>query len=130
MPKAALVIFSLVATAWAAPDGGYSYRTTAPIARQPKYLSAPARYNYQWGVNDQYSGNFYGQREQRDGDNTLGSYYVQFPDSRLMRVEYYVDATGYHPTITFEEEAKYPNTRGQTYAKPARVLSQAYARGK
>ncbi|XP_037786315.1 cuticle protein 19-like [Penaeus monodon] len=123
MTKVALVIFSLAATAWAAPDDGYSYRSPAPIARQPQYLSAPARYNYQWGVNDQYSGNFYGQREQRNGDNTRGSYYVRLPDSRLMRVEYYVDATGYHPTITFEGEAQYPSTRGRTYAQP-------YARGK
>ncbi|XP_069991764.1 cuticle protein 18.6-like [Penaeus vannamei] len=119
MSKVALVILSLVATAWA--DDDYSYRPPTPIARQPQYLSAPARYNYQWGVSDQFSGNFYGQREQRNGDNTRGSYYVRLPDSRLMKVEYYADATGYHPTITFEGEAQYPNARAQTYTQPARA---------
>lgn len=34
--------------------------------------SAPARYNFQWDVNDQPSGNFYGHGEERDGANTQG----------------------------------------------------------
>ncbi|KAK3855015.1 hypothetical protein Pcinc_038553 [Petrolisthes cinctipes] len=83
--------------------------------------SSPAQYNFQWDVNDASSGNFYGHQEQRDGDNTQGSYYVQLPDSRLMRVEYYADQTGYHPTVTFEGEAQYPTASapGRSYSPPA-----------
>ncbi|KAK3864548.1 hypothetical protein Pcinc_029776 [Petrolisthes cinctipes] len=87
--------------------------------------SSPAQYNFQWDVNDASSGNFYGHQEQRDGDNTQGSYYVQLPDSRLMRVEYYADQTGYHPTVTFEGEAQYPTASapGRSYSPPAPASS-------
>nr|XP_027223277.1 cuticle protein 21-like [Penaeus vannamei] len=97
--------------------GGYNYQ--APVVQQPEYPSVPAQYNFQWDVNDQNSGNFYGQQEQRDGDNTRGSYYVQLPDSRLMRVDYYSDASGFHPTVTFEGEAQYPSAPAQVYSQPA-----------
>ncbi|KAK3884142.1 hypothetical protein Pcinc_000912 [Petrolisthes cinctipes] len=70
--------------------------------------SAPANYQFQWDVNDPASGNFYGHGEQRDGDNTQGSYYVDLPDSRKMRVEYRADQGGYFPTVTFEGEAQFP----------------------
>ncbi|XP_069185407.1 pro-resilin-like [Procambarus clarkii] len=78
-----------------------------------QYGAAPASYNFQWDVNDQPSGNFYGHGEQRDGDNTQGSYYVQLPDSRQLKVEYFVDQFGYHPTVTFEGDAQYPSGSGQ-----------------
>ncbi|XP_042859201.1 pro-resilin-like isoform X2 [Penaeus japonicus] len=129
--KVALVILSVMAMAWAGPQSSYSYRvSSAPTTRQPQYLSAPARYNYKWDINDQYSGNFYGQMEERNGGTTRGRYYVRLPDTRLMKVEYYADATGYHPTITYEGEAKYPDAHGQTYSRPVRVLSHAYRSGK
>ncbi|KAK4316479.1 hypothetical protein Pmani_012336 [Petrolisthes manimaculis] len=87
--------------------------------------SSPAQYNFQWDVNDASSGNFYGHQEQRDGDNTQGSYYVQLPDSRLMKVEYYADQTGYHPTVTFEGEAQYPtgSAPGRSYSPPSPASS-------
>nr|XP_045603476.1 pro-resilin-like [Procambarus clarkii] len=79
------------------------------------YGSAPASYNFQWDVNDQPSGNFYGHEEQRDGDNTQGSYYVQLPDSRKLKVEYFVDQFGYHPTVSFEGDAQYPSGSQKGY---------------
>ncbi|XP_045603486.2 pro-resilin-like [Procambarus clarkii] len=80
-----------------------------------QYGAAPAKYNFQWDVNDQPSGNFYGHGEQRDGDNTQGSYYVQLPDSRQLKVEYFVDQFGYHPTVTFEGDAQYPSGSQKGY---------------
>ncbi|XP_047493506.1 cuticle protein 19-like [Penaeus chinensis] len=121
----AAVVLCVVAAAWAAPQGGYNYQ--APVVQQPEYPSAPAQYNFQWDVNDQYSGNFYGQQEQRDGDNTQGSYYVQLPDSRLMKVTYYSDASGFHPTVTFEGEAQYPSAPAQVYSQPAPAPTQVYS---
>ncbi|XP_037773908.1 pollen-specific leucine-rich repeat extensin-like protein 4, partial [Penaeus monodon] len=47
------------------------------------------------------------------------SYYVGLPDTRLMRVEYYVDEYGFHPVITYEGEAQYPSAPAQVYSQPA-----------
>lgn len=35
-----------------------------------------------------------------------------------MRVEYYVDEWGYHPTVTFEGTAVYPSSTGSGGARP------------
>ncbi|XP_069990596.1 pro-resilin-like [Penaeus vannamei] len=78
-----------------------------------QYPSVPAQYTFQWDVNDQFSGNFYGHQEQREDANTQGKYYVQLPDGRRLVVEYYADSTGYHPTITFEGEAQFPSGPNQ-----------------
>ncbi|XP_045137863.1 uncharacterized protein LOC123520053 [Portunus trituberculatus] len=75
---------------------------------QPIYENEPALYTFQWEVNDDYYGNYYGHQEHREGPITRGSYYTRLPDTRLMKVEYYVDEYGYHPTITYEGEAQYP----------------------
>ncbi|XP_045603530.2 cuticle protein 7 [Procambarus clarkii] len=124
MKIVALVILAVAVVA-AAPQGAYDYQE--PVARGPQYPDAPAQYNFQWDVNDQPSGNFYGHQEQRDGDNTQGSYYVRLPDTRLMRVDYYVDQTGYHPTVTFEGEAQYPSAPARGYSQPAPAPSQGYS---
>ncbi|XP_042857048.1 pro-resilin-like [Penaeus japonicus] len=128
-----LVLIS-VAVASAAPQEGYNYQ--APTGQGSQFTSgagqfsgtgqfggsgqysgdaqfAPAQYNFQWDVNNQAYGNFYGHKEERDNDYTQGSYYVQLPDGRRLVVEYYADSTGYHPTITFEGEAQYPSGPGQ-----------------
>ncbi|XP_064108689.1 cuticle protein 19-like [Macrobrachium nipponense] len=128
--KAVVLALSVAAVALAAPQGGYNYQ--GPVvqpqysAPAPEYSDAPAQYTFQWDVNDQYSGNYYGHQEQRDGPNTQGSYYVRLPDTRLMRVEYYVDEYGYHPTVTYEGEAQYPSAPAQTYQQPAPAPSQVY----
>ena len=62
----------------------------------------PARYSFDWAVNDGYSGNNYGHSESRDGSLTSGSYYVQLPDGRLQRVTYTVDGYGgYQAEVTY-----------------------------
>ncbi|XP_071547560.1 pro-resilin-like [Panulirus ornatus] len=114
--KVVALVLSVVALARAGPQGGYNY--------EPQYPDAPAQYNFQWDVNDEYTGNYYGHQEQRDGPNTQGSYYVQLPDSRLMRVEYYVDEYGFHPTVTFEGQAQYPSA--PTYSQPAPAPQPSY----
>ncbi|XP_050687045.1 pro-resilin-like [Eriocheir sinensis] len=81
----------------------------------------PAQYGFQYDVDDQPSGNFFGHQEERDGDRTEGSYYVRLPDTRLMRVDYYADETGYHPTVTYEGEAQFPDG---PQAAPSNAYSQ------
>merc|ERR1711962_128214 len=84
--KAAL-LFALVAAASAAPSQGY--------APAPAY-EEPAKYDFNYAVKDDYSGNDFGHQEARDGYDTQGSYYVQLPDGRLQKVTYTVNGdSGY-----------------------------------
>lgn len=60
----------------------------------PAAYDAPAKYDFTWNVYDQPTNNNYGQKESRDGDNTVGSYFVLLPDGRTQKVTYSVDAYG------------------------------------
>lgn len=51
------------------------------------------------------------------------SYYIRLPDTRLMKVDYYVDKYGYHPTITYEGEAQYPEPTKE-YSQPKNTYQQ------
>nr|XP_027233713.1 pro-resilin-like [Penaeus vannamei] len=62
----------------------YGYGATTPS-------SGPAKYDFNYSVNDPPSGNDFGHQEARDGPNTQGSYYVLLPDGRLQRVTYTVN---------------------------------------
>ena len=42
----------------------------------------------------------------------------QLPDTRIMRVEYYVDDWGFHPTITYEGVAQFPPSPPATQRPP------------
>lgn len=64
----------------------------------------PAKYDFEWMVYDQPSGNDFGQKESRDGDVTRGMYYVLLPDGRRQRVEYEADRDGYRPKISYVQE--------------------------
>ncbi|XP_042884752.1 pro-resilin-like [Penaeus japonicus] len=129
--KVFVVFALLVAVAAAIPEEGYNYQAPGGQGSQfptgtgqAQYPSVPAQYAFQWDVNHQPSGNFYGHKEQREDANTQGSYYVQLPDGRRLLVEYYVDATGYHPTVTFEGEAQYPSGGNQGYGQSGQGSNQ------
>ncbi|XP_063589858.1 cuticle protein 19-like [Penaeus indicus] len=75
----AVVALALVAVAAAAPSlPAYGY------APQPTY-EVPAKYDFNYAVKDDYSGNDFGHQEARDGYDTQGSYYVLLPDGRLQK---------------------------------------------
>ena len=65
-----------------------------PADEAPSYPSVNPKYDFTWQVSDDYSNNNYGQRESRDGANTVGSYFVNLPDGRTQKVAYSVDAYG------------------------------------
>ncbi|XP_037801767.1 cuticle protein 7-like [Penaeus monodon] len=99
-------------------------------ADTPRYAySAPrdsfeddAKYNFNWAVDHDDSGNHFGQQEARDGDDTQGSYYVQLPDGRLQTVRYVVDGdSGYVAEVNYEGEARYDSVESrETFrARPA-----------
>ena len=90
----------------------------------PSYADVPASYSYDWAVKDDYSNNNYGQTESRNGDKTIGSYYVLLPDGRTQTVTYTIDGYGgYVADITYSGEAKYPEP--QKY-KPTPSYSSSY----
>ncbi|XP_076059589.1 uncharacterized protein LOC143036226 [Oratosquilla oratoria] len=93
--------FLAVATADTAPVYGYP-------APSPSY-EGPAKYDFNYAVKDEYSGNDFGHHESRDGYKTEGSYYVLLPDGRVQKVSYYVDGdSGFVAEVSYEGDAKYP----------------------
>ncbi|XP_066955405.1 cuticle protein 18.6-like [Macrobrachium rosenbergii] len=123
-----------VGLAAAAPSQGYQQPIQTYAA--PEY-QAPAQYDFAYTVSayDPVGNKVdFGHSEQRNDAHTTGSYYVLLPDSRVMRVEYYVDETGFHPTYTYEGEAVYPQASAalaapvqqpsQLYSQPSQLYSQ------
>ncbi|XP_069976242.1 pro-resilin-like [Penaeus vannamei] len=95
-----IALAALVAVALARPQNGYGVPTPS---------SAPAKYDFNYAVNDPPSGNDFGHQEARDGPNTQGSYYVLLPDGRLQKVAYTVNGdSGYVADVTYEGEASTP----------------------
>ncbi|XP_058462625.1 pro-resilin-like [Malaya genurostris] len=100
---------------YGAPSG-----TGASGAEGYNYADAnaePAKYSFEYNVQDSYSGNDFGHMESRDGDRTVGRYYVLLPDGRKQIVNYEADQNGYRPTITYEDTGSngsggYPNSQG------------------
>merc|ERR1712215_205131 len=109
----ATLFFALVAATSAAPSQGY-----APAHPAPSY-EQPAKYDFNYAVKDDYSGNNYGHSEARDGYDTQGAYYVLLPDSRLQKVTYTVNGdSGFVADVAYEGEAQFPKYEPQAY-KPA-----------
>ncbi|XP_045617776.2 cuticle protein 7-like [Procambarus clarkii] len=123
------VIFAMmfVAAAMAAPSlPSYGYSPALSYRPVPAY-EGPARYNFQWAVNDGPSGNDFGHQEARDGDNTKGSYYVQLPDGRLQTVNYFVDGdSGYVADVQYQGEARFPAYQPAYRPTPAYRPSPVY----
>ncbi|XP_068209724.1 cuticle protein 7-like [Palaemon carinicauda] len=97
----------------------YSY-SPPQVTREYSDESTEAKYDFNWAVKDEYSGNDFGHQESRDGDHTQGSYYVQLPDGRLQTVTYYVDGdSGYVADVKYQGEARYPDSvESREYSAP------------
>ncbi|XP_037800658.1 cuticle protein 7-like [Penaeus monodon] len=113
----AVVALALVAVAAPAPSQpAYGY------APQPAY-EVPAKYDFNYAVKDDYSGNDFGHQEARDGYDTQGSYYVLLPDGRLQKVAYTVNGdSGFVAEVSYEGEAQYPEYK----PAPAYKAAPAY----
>uniref|UniRef100_A0A1B6CK69 Uncharacterized protein n=1 Tax=Clastoptera arizonana TaxID=38151 RepID=A0A1B6CK69_9HEMI len=68
---------------------------------------SPLPYEYQYKVEDPPTQTYFGKQETGDAIGKIeGSYYVWLPDSRLMKVTYYVDNdSGFVPKIEFQENS-------------------------
>ncbi|XP_069956563.1 cuticle protein 8-like [Cherax quadricarinatus] len=99
-----VAIFVVVASGELPP----SYNPPAPSYRAPAQTSHP-KYDFNYAVKDDPSGNDFGHQESRDGYNTQGTYYVLLPDGRLQRVSYTVNGdSGYVAQVEYEGKAQYP----------------------
>ena len=82
-----------VATAYGGPEEDPA---GAASGQEGNVAGPPAEYNFEYAVEDEETGNNFGQEEVRDGDVTTGSYFVQMPDGRMQIVNYSVDGdSGY-----------------------------------
>ncbi|XP_068244098.1 uncharacterized protein [Palaemon carinicauda] len=70
-------------------------------------------YEFGYGVLDDDSGNQYFHAEKREEGLTKGSYKIQLADGRVQTVTYVADNKGFHPQITYEGEARYPEDKDQ-----------------
>ncbi|XP_069958352.1 cuticle protein 7-like [Cherax quadricarinatus] len=121
-----ILVLTLAAAAVAAPSGP-PYGFSPSYRPAPSYASGPARYSFDYAVNDPPSGNDFGHQESRDGDHTQGSYYVQLPDGRLQQVAYTVSGdSGYLAEVTYQGEARYPTYQPAYRPAPTFTPLQAY----
>ncbi|XP_063981746.1 pro-resilin-like [Diachasmimorpha longicaudata] len=82
------------------------------------YNDTPAKYEFEYMVNDADSGNDFGHKESRDGDVARGIYYVLLPDGRRQTVEYIADQNGFRPVVSYMQEGTgngYRNDGGTGY---------------
>ncbi|XP_069976011.1 cuticle protein 7-like [Penaeus vannamei] len=121
-----LIIAALVLGASA--DSGPRYSPPAPSYNPPvpSYNApapapvGPARYDFNYAVKDDYSGNDFGHQEARDGYDTQGTYYVQLPDGRLQTVTYNVNGdSGFLADVAYQGEAQYPAQQPSRSYQPA-----------
>ncbi|KAK4310914.1 hypothetical protein Pmani_017549 [Petrolisthes manimaculis] len=137
-----LILLGLVAVAVADKRPTYSYDSPQPP--QPVYGRSssseedfePPKYGFDWVVQDGETYNDFAHQEDRQDDNTKGSYTVQLPDGRLQTVTYYVDGdSGYVAEVSYQGEAQYPESNEsyeapRSYAPPPPKPSPSYSYGK
>ena len=109
------LLLAVVATAVLADDRPRGYSASRPSSDEGSFEEP--KYDFNWQVDDE--GNNFGQQEQRDNDNTQGSYSVDLPDGRRQTVTYYVNGdSGYVAEVSYSGEAQY-SEESQEY-KPRR----------
>ncbi|KAM3964300.1 resilin [Aphomia sociella] len=75
----------------------------------------PAKYEFNYEVNDAQTGTKFGHSEQRDGDTATGEYNVELPDGRKQVVEYEAGLQGYKPQIRYEDNNRISQGGDQGY---------------
>lgn len=85
-PSVTSAIFKQPSSQYGAPsqnNNGYAGSSGASGYGNGGYENnEPAKYSFEYNVQDYPSGNDFGHMESRDGDRTVGRYYVLLPDGR------------------------------------------------
>ncbi|XP_071534506.1 uncharacterized protein [Panulirus ornatus] len=71
------------------------------IVEPPQMEGMP--YAFQFGVEDQDSGNAYSHVENSDGRTTQGEYRVLLPDGRTQVVKFFDDGNGFNAEVSYEK---------------------------
>ncbi|KAF0292787.1 Cuticle protein 19 [Amphibalanus amphitrite] len=90
------------------PAPSYAQRPSyAASYQEPQYYAQP--YQFEYAVNDHYTGTVFSQNENSDTKVVQGSYSVNLPDGRVQHVTYTADNEGYggyNAEVTYEGEAQ------------------------
>ena len=110
--QAITLVLALVGTI--SCDGPPSY---GPAPSYEKEVAQP--YQYQYGVQDDYSGANFAASENSDTNVVTGSYTVHLPDGRIQTVQYTADPyNGYVADVTYEGTPVYPEAKPYAPAPP------------
>merc|ERR1712106_1151908 len=101
-------------------DGPPAYGPAPAYAPAPSYeKEVPQPYQYQYGVQDDYSGANFAASENSDAKVVTGSYTVHLPDGRIQTVTYTADPyNGYVADVTYEGTPVYPEAKPYAPAPP------------
>ncbi|KAL7298950.1 hypothetical protein TKK_0008051 [Trichogramma kaykai] len=80
--------------------------------KKHQVYSAPAHYEFAYGVEDHDTGDYHGQKEQRDGKAVIGEYTIKEPDGNIRIVKYRADEDGFHATVLNSNRNDQPNANG------------------
>ncbi|XP_059049640.1 pro-resilin-like [Achroia grisella] len=89
----------------------------------------PAKYEFNYEVDDAQTGTKFGHSEQRDGDTATGEYNVELPDGRKQIVEYEAGLQGYKPQIRYEGGGSSSSLRSGSGNRASQPDDQGYQRG-
>ena len=97
----------------------FSLISSISCAGPPSYGAAPSYekevpqpYQYQYGVQDDYSGTNFAASENSDSKVVTGTYTVHLPDGRIQTVKYTADHyNGYVADVTYEGTPVYPEAK-------------------
>ncbi|XP_034951321.1 cuticle protein 7-like [Chelonus insularis] len=62
------------------------------------YVAHP-HYEYAYGVKDDHTGDYHGQKEHRDGDEVHGEYTIKEPGGNFRTVKYHAGKDGFHAHV-------------------------------
>ncbi|CAL4068318.1 unnamed protein product [Meganyctiphanes norvegica] len=74
----------------------------APSADPPAPMEGMP-YDFDWGVQDEETGNQFSHVETSDGQTTQGEYRVLLPDGRTQVVKFFDDGNGFNAEVTYEK---------------------------
>ena len=86
----------------------------------------PPKYEYTYGVNDDYQKVMFDQSESRDGYKTTGSYSVRLPDGRKQTVTYVDNGDGLEAEVTYEGEVIVDSYPSHPHPAPPSYPRQPY----
>ncbi|XP_069983686.1 cuticle protein 18.6 isoform X1 [Penaeus vannamei] len=77
-------------------------KIVSPVSAPPAPMEGMP-YDFEWGVQDQDSGNAFSHVENSDGQTMQGEYRVLLPDGRTQVVKFFDNGEGFNADVTYEK---------------------------